>query len=887
MKEKDTAKGNLLEKIHDVIQKVYVYTPQECYEAMKEYELLLELHQKKIMILKAPKRQKYKLIFQRNLEIMGDTNKKVREYCVIIVRNLKHQLGFKEVDDNQDQNSFDQVYEKMLENNEDYDSVFSSESLSSRFTPQDPNDHLTLDKVHSDYVQSMVSHNDIAQTILQNEKMFNSLGELILNGEKDTKIENQNKNSMNSIEPKEQIIIEESKQQEFQPKIKLTESNFDLAYNNIIDNITQFCDEEESKVTKAMIEEIVKQESSNTLESQNVQSQNFSTNCLDDTEFTKRMLKIYEEKNFEDQSLINKFKLQQEIVNPHACTLVVICVLRLFEIINDLSQQALSSGKRIESTLIKRIYITCAKAYVSDLVLYSAMSAPSQDLFYQETYTSSWRLLIENFDCYSFPDNSKVVKAYKNFFSYVAVGKAIISKNNKSDGIVKKAFKYSYFGAYYFLQRKKCNDYSDLINANPDLNLSVELWNLLDNKIVMQAMEILLPSIKINKKIYIPMIDTILTKDNIKKLPSFEDEKKQGRSFDEGRKSIHKILARNRMNLVNSGGEIEFEDIFIEPLINQKSKNYNSNTHVMVRILSSKKLGVNLNTGIIYDVKQKINQGQVKKPSILTQMYKNVRDRFISKIPRQDGVIIHVHGGGFVAMSSGSHQNYSRVWANELGAPILSVDYRLAPANQFPDALNDVWQVYYWVVQYGESYLGVKIDKIVLVGDSAGGNLVAAVTIMAIERNFRVPDGVILCYPALSLDKFRFTPSLLLGIDDPILPYPFLKMCIDSYTGDYSQHPDCDPRINQYLSPACVSDTTLQQFPPCRIMVASNDPLRDESFKFTLRLAKLNRDVKLKEYMYMPHGFLNYNAPMLGMKEESNECISQCITWIKELISQN
>ena len=80
----------------------------------------------------------------------------------------------------------------------------------------------------------------------------------------------------------------------------------------------------------------------------------------------------------------------------------------------------------------------------------------------------------------------------------------------------------------------------------------------------------------------------------------------------------------------------------------------------------------------------------------------------------------------------------------------------------------------------------MKIDKIILVGDSAGGNIVAAVTIMAIERNYRVPDGIVLCYPALSLDKFRFTPSLLLGIDDPILPYPFLKMCIDSYTGDFS-----------------------------------------------------------------------------------------------------
>lgn len=174
------------------------------------------------------------------------------------------------------------------------------------------------------------------------------------------------------------------------------------------------------------------------------------------------------------------------------------------------------------------------------------------------------------------------------------------------------------------------------------------------------------------------------------------------------------------------------------------------------------------------------------------------------------------------------------------------------------------------MVEYGEAYLGFKPDKIVLVGDSAGGNLVAAVTNMAIERNFRVPDGLILCYPALSLDKFRFTPSLLLGIDDPILPYPFLKMCIESYVGDYSKYPNCDPKVNQYISPCLASDETLLKYPITRIMVASNDPLRDEAFRFTLRLAKFGVDVHLKEYMYMPHGYLNYNAPLLGMKDEAN-----------------
>lgn len=56
-------------------------------------------------------------------------------------------------------------------------------------------------------------------------------------------------------------------------------------------------------------------------------------------------------------------------------------------------------------------------------------------------------------------------------------------------------------------------------------------------------------------------------------------------------------------------------------------------------------------------------------------------------------------------------------------------------------------------------------------------------------------------------------------------------------------------------------------------MVAQNDALRDESLQFSLRLAKLDVDVQLKEYAYMPHGFLNYNAPILGMREEANETI--------------
>jgi|LauGreDrversion4_2_1035121.scaffolds.fasta_scaffold503840_1 hormone-sensitive lipase len=78
---------------------------------------------------------------------------------------------------------------------------------------------------------------------------------------------------------------------------------------------------------------------------------------------------------------------------------------------------------------------------------------------------------------------------------------------------------------------------------------------------------------------------------------------------------------------------------------------------------------------------------------------------------------------------------------------------------------------------------------------------------MAINRGFRIPDGLILCYPALSLSKLRFTPSILLSVDDQLLPYPFLNMCLDSYVGNYKKGDKmCDPDIQEYLSPNLAGD---------------------------------------------------------------------------------
>lgn len=147
-------------------------------------------------------------------------------------------------------------------------------------------------------------------------------------------------------------------------------------------------------------------------------------------------------------------------------------------------------------------------------------------------------------------------------------------------------------------------------------------------------------------------------------------------------------------------------------------------------------------------------------------------------------VVIHIHGGGFLTMSSGSHQVYTRTWANKLDCPIFSIDYRLSPEYKYPAAIDDVWQVYTWIVKYSFIQLGILPEKIVVVGDSAGGNLVAAITMLAIQYGYRRPDQLILAYPALVMSKSYVFPSMIYSLIDPILSTNFLEVCLESYLSE-------------------------------------------------------------------------------------------------------
>eukprot|EP00741_Cyanophora_paradoxa_P013105 tig00020675_g12658.t1 len=126
-----------------------------------------------------------------------------------------------------------------------------------------------------------------------------------------------------------------------------------------------------------------------------------------------------------------------------------------------------------------------------------------------------------------------------------------------------------------------------------------------------------------------------------------------------------------------------------------------------------------------------------------------------------DSVILHAHGGGFVAMSPFSHSMYTRVFAKVTGYPLLSLDYRKSPESRFPAALEDVYTAYQWLLANPER-VGWSGKRIVLSGDSCGGNLVASLILRLIAEGARLPDAAVLEYPVTYVAE-AVTPSRLLS----------------------------------------------------------------------------------------------------------------------------
>uniref|UniRef100_A0AAQ6IPD5 Hormone-sensitive lipase n=1 Tax=Anabas testudineus TaxID=64144 RepID=A0AAQ6IPD5_ANATE len=155
------------------------------------------------------------------------------------------------------------------------------------------------------------------------------------------------------------------------------------------------------------------------------------------------------------------------------------------------------------------------------------------------------------------------------------------------------------------------------------------------------------------------------------------------------------------------------------------------------------------------------------------------------RLPSSPCLLIHFHGGGFVAQTSKSHEPYLKSWSQDLGVPILSVDYSLAPEAPFPRALEECFYAYCWALR-NHHLLGWTGEKVCLAGDSAGGNLCVTTSMRAAAFGVRMPDGIVAAYPATLLTAYA-SPSRLLTLMDPLLPLSVLSRCLSAYAGNEPQ----------------------------------------------------------------------------------------------------
>ncbi len=145
-----------------------------------------------------------------------------------------------------------------------------------------------------------------------------------------------------------------------------------------------------------------------------------------------------------------------------------------------------------------------------------------------------------------------------------------------------------------------------------------------------------------------------------------------------------------------------------------------------------------------------------------------------------------MHGGGFVALSSRSMQTYTRRWAAQLKVPVFSVDYRKPPSHRFPTAIYDCLTVYSFIVNHITKYFRILPKKIILAGDSAGGNLACSLMGLILKNNLQIPYGIYLAYPACDLRRI-FSPSRIFSFSDPLLNPPMLMLCLKEYLNNNNE----------------------------------------------------------------------------------------------------
>jgi len=229
--------------------------------------------------------------------------------------------------------------------------------------------------------------------------------------------------------------------------------------------------------------------------------------------------------------------------------------------------------------------------------------------------------------------------------------------------------------------------------------------------------------------------------------------------------------------------------------------------------------------------------------------------------------LVFFHGGGWVIGNLETHDVVCRKLAYEGELKVISVDYRLAPEHKFPAAVDDSIIATKWIAA-NASKLGIDALRLIVGGDSAGGNLAAVVALDARDGDGPAIAGQLLVYPAT--DFSRKHPSHSEPETSILLTH--------SVIGWFSNHYLGDADINDWrASPARAK--TLAGLPPAYVLTAGGDPLRDEGDEYAARLKEAGVEVTYRHFPGQFHGFFT----MGKLLNQANVAVSEIAAWLKGL----
>jgi acetyl esterase len=253
----------------------------------------------------------------------------------------------------------------------------------------------------------------------------------------------------------------------------------------------------------------------------------------------------------------------------------------------------------------------------------------------------------------------------------------------------------------------------------------------------------------------------------------------------------------------------------------------------------------------------KLARGPVGAPP--TREIATVTDEVVDGVPiriYQDdgaptGLIVYLHGGGHCIGSIGLMDNVARELAHAAGATVVSVEYRLAPEHPFPAGLDDCEMVTRWALA-NTARFGVSPSLVVVAGESAGGNLAAAVA-LRLRGTVDVPlAGQVLIYPGVDGGNPSAYPSR----------EEFVNVVVSRAAGDFywkSYTGGRDLGHDPFVSP--MQAESLAGLPPAFVVLGGCDFLRDEGRAYAARLR--DEGVKTEDVCFagQPHGFMNFMFP--------------------------